>query len=113
MIAEIRSNAELAAAVHKRAGEIRRGRARWRRIGLSAASVAVFSSVCLATVKGNQGIRPDAFPPARGSMAELAGGGSVGGYVLVGLVCFSLGIVLALLSIRAKDGLAGAKKGRG
>lgn len=97
-----RSNAQLAAAVRQRAGQLRARRARrWKR-ALASAAVVCFVAMCTFAVLGGQGTKAGEPHPTRAQAAatELMGSPAAGGYILVGVVCFALGIALALACAR-------------
>ncbi|MGD9560261.1 MAG: hypothetical protein AB7V55_06630 [Oscillospiraceae bacterium] len=92
-----RSNAQLAAAVQKRAGLLREKRTRrWKQTLASAVGVC-FAAVCLFALRTGPGAEAGVSIPAGAGATELMGSPAVGGYVLVGVLFFALGIGFALV----------------
>lgn len=99
----MKTNKEIAAVAQSRAKEINKNK-RNRRMGtagLAAACIMLIVGLSYAVSQMAQVMDYDVKPGDAYSAATITGG-STGGYVLVGVIAFALGVMVTIIAMRSR-----------
>jgi len=91
---------EMREEILKRAGDYRRAEQKRALLALRSAAALLLVILC-----GSMVLLPEGSPDLVGSgnYGTLAFGSELGGYVLIGILCFVLGMVITLIAVKRRD----------